>query len=115
MQIAKLGVIGAGMMGAEIALVFAMAGKSVMLNDTAQERLDKALKKLSTVLDSGISRKFWTEEDKTVTLANIIPTTNLQDFSDRQMVIEAVFEDAEVKGQVFKKIDKILDRNCIVA
>ena len=115
MQIAKLGVIGAGMMGAEIALVFAMAGKSVMLNDTAQERLDKALKKLSTVLDTGISRKFWTEEDKTVTLENIIPTTNLQDFSDRQMVIEAVFEDAEVKGQVFKKIDKILDPNCIVA
>ena len=115
MQIAKLGVIGAGMMGAEIALVFAMAGKSVMLNDTAQERLDEALKKLSTVLDTGISRKFWTEEDKTATLANIIPTTNLQDFSDRQMLIEAVFEDAEVKGQVFKKIDKILDPNCIVA
>ena len=115
MQIAKLGVIGAGMMGAEIALVFAMAGKSVMLNDTAQERLDEALKKLSTVLDAGISRKFWIEEDKTATLANIIPTTNLQDFSDRQMVIEAVFEDAEVKGQVFKKIDKILDPNCIVA
>ena len=115
MQIAKLGVIGAGMMGAEIALVFAMAGKSVMLNDTAQERLDEALTKLSAVLDTGISRKFWTEEDKTVTLANIIPTTNLQDFSDRQMVIEAVFEDAEVKGQVFKKIDKILDPNCIVA
>ena len=65
-----------------IALVFAMAGKSVMLNDTAQERLDEALKKLSTVLDTGISRKFWTEEDKTATLANIIPTTNLQDFSD---------------------------------
>jgi len=115
MQIAKLGVIGAGMMGAEIALVFAMAGKSVMLNDTAQERLDEALKKLSTVLDTGISRKFWTEEDKMATLANIIPTTNLQDFSDRQMLIEAVFEDAEVKGQVFKKIDKILDPNCIVA
>ena len=115
MQIAKLGVIGAGMMGAEIALVFAMAGKSVMLNDTAQERLDEALKKFSAVLDTGISRKFWTEEEKLATLANISPTTNLQDFSDRQMVIEAVFEDAEVKGQVFKKIDKILDPNCIVA
>ena len=115
MQIAKLGVIGAGMMGAEIALVFAMAGKSVMLNDTAQERLDEALKKLSAVLDTGISRKFWTEEEKLATLANISSTTNLQDFSDRQMVIEAVFEDAEVKGQVFKKHDKNLDPNCIVA
>ena len=42
MQIDNLGVIGAGMMGAEIALIFAMSGKSVMLNDTSQDRLDEA-------------------------------------------------------------------------
>ena len=102
MQIDNLGVIGAGMMGAEIALIFAMSGKSVMLNDTSQDRLDEALNKLSATLDAGISRNFWTEEDKAITLSNIALTTNLEDFSECHMVIEAVFEDAAVKGEVFK-------------
>ena len=115
MSIEKLGVVGAGMMGSEIALVFAMAGKSVLLADTSEEGLNAAVKKLSEVLDSGIARGFWAEEDKPLALSRITTTTNLEDFSDREMVIEAVFEDAEVKGQVFKKLDKILDPNCIVA
>ena len=109
MQIDNLGVIGAGMMGAEIALIFAMSGKSVMLNDTSQDRLDEALNKLSATLDAGISRNFWTEEDKAITLSNIALTTNLEDFSECHMVIEAVFEDAAVKGEVFKKLDNILN------
>ena len=107
MQIDNLGVIGAGMMGAEIALIFAMSGKSVMLNDTSQDRLDEALNKLSATLDAGISRNFWTEEDKAITLSNIALTTNLEDFSECHMVIEAVFEDAAVKGEEFKKLDNI--------
>jgi len=115
MQIDNLGVIGAGMMGAEIALIFAMSGKSVMLNDTSQDRLDEALNKLSATLDAGISRNFWTEEDKAITLSNIALTTNLEDFSECHMVIEAVFEDAAVKGEVFKKLDNILKPNCIIA
>ena len=59
MSIEKLGVVGAGMMGSEIALVFAMVGKSVLLADTSEEGLNAAVKKLSEVLDSGIARGFW--------------------------------------------------------
>ena len=104
MQIDNLGVIGAGMMGAEIALIFAMSGKSVMLNDTSQDRLDEALNNLLATLDAGISRNFWTEGDKAITLSNIALTTNLEDFSECYMVIEAVFEDIGVKQTLFQKL-----------
>ena len=115
MSIEKLGVVGAGMMGSEIALVFAMAGKSVLLADTSEEGLKAAIKKLSEVLDSGIARGFWAEEDKPLALSKITTTTKLEDFQDREMVIEAVFEDAGTKSEVFLKLDKILPDDCIVA
>ena len=115
MSIEKLGVVGAGMMGSEIALVFAMAGKSVLLADTSEEGLKAAIKKLSEVLDSGIARGFWAEEDKPLALSKITTTTKLEDFQDREMVIEAVFEDAGTKSEVFLKLDKILPNDCIVA
>ena len=115
MSIEKLGVVGAGMMGSEIALVFAMAGKSVLLADTSEEGLKAAIKKLSEVLDSGIARGFWAEEDKPLALSKITTTTKLEDFQDREMVVEAVFEDAGTKSEVFLKLDKILPNDCIVA
>tara|TARA_B100001123_G_C15178083_1_gene974206 strand:- start:139 stop:999 length:861 start_codon:yes stop_codon:yes gene_type:complete len=115
MAISKVGVIGAGMMGSEIALVFALAGKSVVLSDTSEEQLSRALEKLSDVLDAGVARGFWTEEDKPSALSNITTATDLGVFSDRDMVIEAVFEDLETKGIVFKKLDSILTTQCIIA
>lgn len=115
MAIGKLGVVGAGMMGSEIALVFALSGKQVLLNDTAEEGLERAMAKLAGVLDSGIARGFWAEEDKPRALANITTTTDLGAFADRDMVIEAVFEDVGVKGQVFKKLDAILPTDCVIA
>ena len=115
MSIARVGVVGAGMMGAEIALIFALAGKRVILNDTTNESLALALHKLEGVLDSGIGRGFWAEEDKPRALANITTSTKLEDFSDREMVIEAVFEDADVKADVFKKLDTVLPADCVIA
>jgi 3-hydroxybutyryl-CoA dehydrogenase len=115
MAIGKLGVVGAGMMGSDIALIFALAGKQVLLNDTTAEALQRAMDKLEGVLDSGIGRGFWAEEDKPRALANITTTTDLGDFSDRDMVIEAVFEDVDVKAQVFKTLDPILPADCVIA
>jgi 3-hydroxybutyryl-CoA dehydrogenase len=115
MAIGKLGVVGAGMMGSEIALIFALAGKQVLLNDTTEEGLSRALGKLEGLLDSGIGRGFWSEEDKPRALANITTTTDLADFADRDMVIEAVFEDVDVKAEVFKKLDGIVPPDCVIA
>ena len=115
MSIARLGVVGAGMMGSEIALIFALAGKNVILNDTTEEGLARAMQKLEDVLDSGIGRGFWAEEDKPRSLANITTSTNLGDFSDCEMVIEAVFEDVDVKADVFQKLDAALPADCVIA
>ena len=71
MSVNKIGVIGAGMMGSEIALVFAMAGKSVVMMEPEQARLDKAMAGLQKTLESGVARKFWAEEDMATALSNI--------------------------------------------
>ena len=115
MALDKVGVVGAGMMGSEIALVFALAGKQVLLNDTDQPRLDKAMANLERILDSGIARKFWAEVDKPAALANIATTTDLDSFADRDFVIEAVFEDKDVKGAVFKRLDQVCRPDAVLA
>ncbi len=89
----KIGVVGAGLMGAEIALVFALAGHEVVLADTAEDRLAAALARLGTVLDRGIPRGFFKEEDKPLALARIATSVALDRFATCDFVTEAVFED----------------------
>jgi 3-hydroxybutyryl-CoA dehydrogenase len=111
----RIGVVGAGMMGSEIAVVFALAGHDVRLNDTVQDRLDTAMKNLAKVLDKGAARGFWTAADVKPTLARIRPTVDLADYSDRDMVVEAVFEDEAAKATVFRRLDQICAPNCLIA
>ncbi|MBT5266603.1 MAG: 3-hydroxyacyl-CoA dehydrogenase family protein [Rhodospirillaceae bacterium] len=115
MAIGKVGVVGAGMMGSEIALVFALAGKDVLLVDNGQEQVDRALSNITRVLDSGIGRNFYTEEDKSRALASIRTTTDLGEYGDRDLIIEAVFEDAEVKADIFRRLDEICKADAIIA
>lgn len=115
MAIGKVGVVGAGMMGSEIALVFALAGKDVLLVDNGQEQVDRALSNVTRVLDSGIGRNFYTEEDKSRALASIRTTTDLGEYGDRDLIIEAVFEDAEVKADIFRRLDEICKADAIIA
>ncbi|MBT3926055.1 MAG: 3-hydroxyacyl-CoA dehydrogenase family protein [Rhodospirillaceae bacterium] len=115
MKIDKVGVVGAGMMGSEIALVMALAGKAVRLTDRDGGLLDKAMAKLGKVLDKGIERGFYQPEDKERALANLTPTSDIKDFSDSDMVIEAVFEDEEVKAEIFRQLDSIVPADCILS
>ena len=111
----RIGVVGAGMMGSEIALVFALAGQDVRLSDTVGERLDAAMKNLAKVLDRGAARGFWPAADVKPTLARVRPTVDLADYSDRDMVIEAVFEDEAVKAAVFRRLDQVCAPDCLLA
>jgi len=111
----RIGVVGAGMMGSEIALVFALAGHEVRLSDASQERLDAAMANLAKVLDKGVPRGFWPAADVAPALARIRPTLDLADYSDRDMVIEAVFEDEAVKAEVFRRLDKLCAPDCVLA
>ena len=113
--IERVGVVGAGLMGAEIALVFALAGKDVLLNDVSEEHLARALDNLGKVLDKGIQRGFYQAEQKAAALGRIHATTDLARYADRQLVIEAVFEDEKVKAETFRKLDVILADDCLIA
>ena len=111
----KVGVVGAGLMGAEIALVFALAGHDVLLSDRGEAELKTALERLARVLDRGIGRGFYKEEEKPAALARIRTTTALDDFADRDFVTEAVFESEEVKAEVYRALDRICLPRSILA
>lgn len=111
----KIGVVGAGLMGAEIALVFALAGHDVLLSDTGEDRLAAALDRLARVLDRGIPRGFFKLEEKPLALARITTTVALDPFATCDFVTEAVFEDERVKGETYRKLDAICQPGCIFA
>ena len=115
MAIDRVGVVGAGLMGSEIALVFALAGKDVLLSDVSEDSLKRALDNLGKVLDKGAQRGFYPTEQKAPTLARIRTTTDLALYADRDLVIEAVFEDEKVKADTFRKLDAVCADACIIA
>jgi 3-hydroxybutyryl-CoA dehydrogenase len=111
----KIGVVGAGLMGAEIALVFALAGHDVLLSDRSPELLTAATNRLAGILDRGIPRGFFKEEERVPALANIRTTTDLGQFSDRDFVTEAVFEEEGVKAEVYRTLDRVCRPGAILA
>jgi 3-hydroxyacyl-CoA dehydrogenase/enoyl-CoA hydratase/3-hydroxybutyryl-CoA epimerase len=100
----KVGVLGAGMMGAGIAYVCAKAGMEVVLKDVAQESADKGKAYSEKLLDKAVSRGKSTEEKKAELLSRILPTTDPADLQGCDLVIEAVFEDPSLKHKVFAEI-----------
>jgi 3-hydroxybutyryl-CoA dehydrogenase len=111
----KIGVVGAGLMGAEIALNFALVGHRVVLSDKSDELLAAARARLGSVLDRGIQRGFFAPEDKDGALARIATTTALEAFADCAFVTEAVFEDEAVKGEIYRALDRVCGADCILA
>ncbi|WP_372735308.1 3-hydroxyacyl-CoA dehydrogenase NAD-binding domain-containing protein [Nocardioides sp.] len=100
----KVGVLGAGMMGAGIAYVCAKAGMEVVLKDVAIESAEKGKAYSEKILDKAVSRGKSTEEKKAELLARILPTTDPADLTGCDLVIEAVFEDPALKHKVFAEI-----------
>jgi len=107
--------VGAGLMGAEIALVAALAGKHVVLCDTSDETLARALDNLGKVLDKGGQRGFYQEGQKGEALGRISTTTDLAKFSDCDLVTEAVFESEEVKAGIFRTLDSVCKADAFIA
>ena len=116
MQIRKVGVVGAGTMGNGIAQVFAAQGADVVLCDTAQPILDKALAKIA-----GSVRKFAEKAGKDGAAAEqevrarIRCTTDLEAMKDRDLAIEAVVEDLGVKRAIFQRLDAVCPPAAILA
>ncbi len=104
-QVKKLGVLGAGMMGAGIAYVSAQAGMEVVLIDRTIEEAEKGKAYSTKLLDGQIKKGRSTEEKKQKLLSLIKPSTNYDDLKGCDLVIEAVFESREIKADVTKKAE----------
>ena len=102
--VSKVGVIGAGMMGAGIALVSALAGIQVVLIDAKQDAADRGKSYTADYMDKGIKRKNATEEKKEAVLGLINATTDYAALSGCDLIVEAVFEDVGVKAEVTKQV-----------
>ena len=111
----KAGVVGAGLMGAEIALIFALAGHEVVLHDHSDDALASAIDRLRNILEKGVARQFYTSEIPGTALARIEPVKTLAAMADCQMVTEAVHESIDVKAAVLGALDEICQPTCILA
>ena len=114
-NIEKIGIVGAGMMGAEIALCFAASGFEVVMKETTLELAQKGKDRLGGVLDRAIKKGAFQGEDKDPTLSRITPADSFDDFTDVDLVIEAIFENAEIKKQIFEELDNICKPDCVFA
>lgn len=114
-SVKKLGVIGAGMMGAGIAYVAALAGIEVVLIDAAQESADRGKAHSADLLDKGIQRRKVTAEKKAEVLARITATTDYAALKGADLVVEAVFEDPKVKAEVTARVEAAVGADCIYA
>ena len=104
----RLGVLGAGMMGAGIAYTAARAGIEVVLKDTHVEAAEKGKANAATVLDKQIARGTMSEERKREILDRITPTGDPADLAGCDSVIEAVFEDPSLKAKVFGEVQDVV-------
>ncbi|WP_103332531.1 3-hydroxyacyl-CoA dehydrogenase NAD-binding domain-containing protein [Pseudotabrizicola formosa] len=111
----KVGIIGAGMMGAGIAYVSANAGIEVVLIDAAQDAADRGKAYSEAILDKGIARRKVTAEKKADVLARISATTDYAALSGCDLIVEAVFEDMKVKADVTAKVEAVVGADCVFA
>ena len=111
----KIGVIGSGTMGNGIAHSFASSGYNVLLHDIEEEMLSKGLETINKNLGRMLKKEIINETQLSETLNNISTTTELNQMKDRDLIIEAVTENLDVKNSIFAKLDNITEEQCILA
>lgn len=111
----KVGVIGAGMMGSAIAYCSAMSGIETVLKDVSQEAADKGKAYAETLLKKRVSKGKATKEKTTEILGRIKATADPQDFKDCDLIIEAVFENRELKAKVTAETESQMDKTGVFA
>jgi 3-hydroxybutyryl-CoA dehydrogenase len=115
MAIKKVGVVGCGQMGGGITQVCAQAGYSVIVSEINDGLLKKGLAAIDASLTRSVQKEKITGQDKDVTLARIRGTTEIKDFVDCDMVIEAAIENLDLKKKIFGELDKACPAHAILA
>jgi len=114
MEIQKIMVVGSGLMGSGIAQVCAQAGIKVILNDVSPEALERAKKNIEWSVGKFVE-KGKVSEDKQTIMNRIEVNTDYDAGADADLAIEVVFENLELKQEIFKKIDAICDSKTLIA
>ena len=114
-QIKKIGVVGAGNMGSGIVQKIAQEGIPVVMVDLKDEFVQRGLGTIRRLLQEGVERKIFKPEQVDQILSRITGTTDFKAVADADIVIEAVFEDKQVKTDLFKKLDQICSPQTILA
>ena len=108
MEIKKIAVIGAGIMGNGIAQVCAQAGFEVSMRDIDQKCLDKGMKKIEKNLSKAVAKEKMSQEDMDKIMGNLTPVLDLKEAVDgADLVIEAATENIDIKKAIFKEIDEV--------
>jgi enoyl-CoA hydratase/3-hydroxyacyl-CoA dehydrogenase len=115
MKIKKIGVVGCGLMGSGIAQVYAQAGYEAIVREPTQELLDKGLERISAFLDKGVAKRKMTQAKRDETWARLAGTTDMADFADCDLVIEAIFEDLKAKQDLFAELNEVCKPETIFA
>jgi len=111
----KISIIGAGTMGTDIAQVFARKGFDVVVRDITDEIIGKSAAKLEKTLARLVEKGKLASEEKQDMLGRIKFTTALEESADADVVIEAIIENAEIKKELFKKLDGLCKEGAIFA
>ena len=110
-----IGVIGGGTMGAGIAEVCAKAGSNVLVLETKQEFADAACERIASSISRGVAKGRITREDADAAITRVRVTLDIEEFADRDLVIEAAPEIESLKYEIFGKLDKIVKPSGILA
>ena len=113
--VGKAAVIGAGTMGGGIAMSFANAGIPVTVIEASRKNLDNGMKRMAANYDATRKRGRLSDDEMAARLSRITPSTDIADMADADIVIEAVFEEMDVKRSVFAEIDRLARDDAILA
>ena len=114
-EVDKVGIIGAGTMGGGIAMNFVNVGTNVKLVENSPENLKKGLEKVQENYQRSVNRGRFSQEELENRMSLIEGVSSLEDLVDCNLIIEAAFEEIEVKKKLFQKIDNIAQPGAILA
>ncbi len=115
MQVEKMGIIGAGQMGAGIGEVAALNGIEVWINDISNEFIENGMKRIQADLDKSISRGKVEQKDAKAAVGRLHKAGALDDLADMDFIIEAATEREDLKLEIFSRVDKIAKKEAILA